>query len=104
MSLNLQEKSFFHEVSTKISKPNIFILNNRWDASASEPEFQESVSFSKYLFPPSLFTSHFWTSNNEKSSIVSKPSHPNQLLPLKKDALEKVKEVLSAALFSKFCH
>lgn len=40
---NFQEKSFFHEVSTKISKPNIFILNNRWDASASEPEFQESV-------------------------------------------------------------
>ncbi|KAL7037180.1 hypothetical protein ACKWTF_009102 [Chironomus riparius] len=39
----MQEKSFFHEVSGKISKPNIFILNNRWDASASEPECQESV-------------------------------------------------------------
>ncbi|KAI8121601.1 Transmembrane GTPase Marf [Lucilia cuprina] len=27
----------------KLSKPNIFILNNRWDASAHEPESQESV-------------------------------------------------------------
>ena len=27
----------------KLSKPNIFILNNRWDASASEPEMQEQV-------------------------------------------------------------
>ncbi|KAG5680721.1 hypothetical protein PVAND_010211 [Polypedilum vanderplanki] len=42
-TMTLAEKSFFHEVSTKISKPNIFILNNRWDASASEPEFLESV-------------------------------------------------------------
>ena len=29
----LQEKSFFHRVSERLSKPNIFILNNRWDAS-----------------------------------------------------------------------
>ncbi|KAH8386525.1 hypothetical protein KR093_001041 [Drosophila rubida] len=36
------EKQFFHTVSQKLSKPNIFILNNRWDASANEPEFQES--------------------------------------------------------------
>uniref|UniRef100_U5EVN5 Putative mitochondrial assembly regulatory factor n=1 Tax=Corethrella appendiculata TaxID=1370023 RepID=U5EVN5_9DIPT len=42
-TMTLAEKSFFHEVSTRLSKPNIFILNNRWDASASEPEFQESV-------------------------------------------------------------
>lgn len=42
-TMTLAEKSFFHEVSTKLSKPNIFVLNNRWDASASEPEFQESV-------------------------------------------------------------
>ncbi|KAI8121602.1 Transmembrane GTPase Marf [Lucilia cuprina] len=27
----------------KLSKPNIFILNNRWDASAHEPESQESA-------------------------------------------------------------
>lgn len=39
----LQEKNFFHKVSTKLSKPNIFILNNRWDASASEPEFLDEV-------------------------------------------------------------
>ncbi|KAL1388316.1 hypothetical protein pipiens_012632 [Culex pipiens pipiens] len=43
-TMTLAEKSFFHEVSTRLSKPNIFVLNNRWDASASEPEFQESVS------------------------------------------------------------
>ncbi|XP_064642270.1 mitofusin-2-like isoform X2 [Lineus longissimus] len=37
------EKNFFHKVSAKLSKPNIFILNNRWDASASEPEYMEEV-------------------------------------------------------------
>lgn len=30
-------------MSKRLSKPNIFILNNRWDASANEPESQESV-------------------------------------------------------------
>ncbi|CAH0389939.1 unnamed protein product [Bemisia tabaci] len=42
-TLMVTEKNFFHKVSTKLSKPNIFILNNRWDASASEPEFLEQV-------------------------------------------------------------
>lgn len=42
-TMTLAEKSFFHEVSQKLSKPNIFILNNRWDAAASEPEYLESV-------------------------------------------------------------
>ncbi|XP_026561514.1 mitofusin-1 [Pseudonaja textilis] len=37
------EKQFFHKVNEKLSKPNIFILNNRWDASASEPEYMEDV-------------------------------------------------------------
>ncbi|XP_014679016.1 PREDICTED: mitofusin-2-like [Priapulus caudatus] len=37
------EKNFFHKVSERLSKPNIFILNNRWDASASEPEMMEKV-------------------------------------------------------------
>lgn len=37
------EKSFFHKVNQKLSSPNIFILNNRWDASASEPEYMEEV-------------------------------------------------------------
>ena len=40
----LQEKSFFHKVNERLSSPNIFILNNRWDASASEPEYMEEVS------------------------------------------------------------
>ncbi|XP_064211171.1 transmembrane GTPase Marf isoform X1 [Tribolium castaneum] len=38
-TLMVTEKNFFHKVSTRLSKPNIFILNNRWDASATEPEF-----------------------------------------------------------------
>lgn len=42
-TMTLAEKSFFHEVSKRLSKPNIFVLNNRWDASANEPESQESV-------------------------------------------------------------
>lgn len=42
-TLMVTEKNFFHKVSTKISQPNIFILNNRWDASASEPEFLDQV-------------------------------------------------------------
>ncbi|XP_063772374.1 mitofusin-1 [Pseudophryne corroboree] len=37
------EKQFFHKVNERLSKPNIFILNNRWDASASEPEYMEDV-------------------------------------------------------------
>lgn len=37
------EKNFFHKVSDKLSKPNVFILNNRWDASANEPEMVEVV-------------------------------------------------------------
>lgn len=44
-----QEKQFFHKVNERLSKPNIFILNNRWDASASEPEYMEDVSF--FFFP-----------------------------------------------------
>lgn len=40
----LQEKSFFHKVNERLSSPNIFILNNRWDASASEPEYMDEVS------------------------------------------------------------
>ncbi|OON18461.1 dynamin family protein, partial [Opisthorchis viverrini] len=33
------EKEFFHRVSQRLSKPNIFIINNRWDASANEIEY-----------------------------------------------------------------
>lgn len=35
------EKSFFHKVSEKISKPNIFILNNRWDVVTAEGEAEK---------------------------------------------------------------
>ncbi|KAL7850965.1 hypothetical protein AOLI_G00213210 [Acnodon oligacanthus] len=37
------EKHFFHKVSERISKPNIFIVNNRWDASEVEPEYLDDV-------------------------------------------------------------
>lgn len=43
-----KEKHFFHKVNERISKPNIFILNNRWDASVLEPEYLEDVSFIAY--------------------------------------------------------
>ncbi|KAM6434848.1 LOW QUALITY PROTEIN: mitofusin-2 [Liasis olivaceus] len=44
------EKQFFHKVNARLSRPNIFILNNRWDASASEPEYVEvSVSLTLTL-------------------------------------------------------
>lgn len=39
------EKKFFHKVSERLSKPNIFVLNNRWDASANEAELVDEVSF-----------------------------------------------------------
>eukprot|EP00731_Ephydatia_muelleri_P015298 Em0008g1018a len=42
-TLMTAEKSFFHHVGERVSKPNIFILNNRWDASAQEPEMMEEV-------------------------------------------------------------
>ncbi|CAD5211562.1 unnamed protein product [Bursaphelenchus okinawaensis] len=42
-TLTQAEKSFFHRVSRKLSRPNVFILNNRWDASASEPEKQREM-------------------------------------------------------------
>lgn len=48
-----KEKHFFHKVNERLSKPNIFILNNRWDASASEPEYMEDVS------ALSVFTTNF---------------------------------------------
>ncbi|VDK27512.1 unnamed protein product [Gongylonema pulchrum] len=42
-TLTQAEKSFFHRVSMKLSKPNIFILNNRWDASAAEVENMQQI-------------------------------------------------------------
>lgn len=42
-TLMYTEKSFFYKVNEKISKPNIFIINNRWDAAASEPDYSDKV-------------------------------------------------------------
>jgi len=35
------EKKFFHKVSQRLSNPNVFIIHNRWDASAGEDEQQD---------------------------------------------------------------
>ncbi|CAK9291033.1 unnamed protein product [Gordionus sp. m RMFG-2023] len=38
------EKNFFHKVASKLSGPNIFVLNNRWDASSAfDPEIVQRV-------------------------------------------------------------
>ncbi|XP_032679202.1 transmembrane GTPase Marf isoform X2 [Odontomachus brunneus] len=42
-TLMVTEKNFFHKVSTRLSKPNIFILHNRWDASVLEAEYFDQV-------------------------------------------------------------
>lgn len=43
-TLNIAEKNFFHKVSEKLSKPNIFILNNRFDIiDQNEPESMSQV-------------------------------------------------------------
>ncbi|XP_059485368.1 transmembrane GTPase Marf [Neocloeon triangulifer] len=42
-TLMVTEKNFFHKVSQRLSKPNIFILNNRWDAAASEVDYMDQV-------------------------------------------------------------
>ena len=42
----LQERNFFLRVKEKVSRPNIFILNNRWDASASD--LQEGMTSEDY--------------------------------------------------------
>lgn len=41
--LTRTEREFFNKVNNRLSKPNIFILNNRWDATAYEPESAEEV-------------------------------------------------------------
>lgn len=42
-TLTKTEKEFFYKVSEKLSKPNVFLLNNRWDATAYELESVEEV-------------------------------------------------------------
>jgi len=42
-TLTKTEKDFFHKVSERLTKPNVFILNNRWDATAYEPDTAEIV-------------------------------------------------------------
>ena len=37
-TIMLTEKKFFHKVNERLSNPNLFIVHNRWDASAGEDE------------------------------------------------------------------
>ncbi|CAH2266418.1 jg1014 [Pararge aegeria aegeria] len=67
-TLMVTEKNFFHKVSTKISQPNIFILNNRWDASASEPEYLDQ-----------------WAANGFGDKRVFKTSKTSPLAPILAD-------------------
>lgn len=55
MCFSSKEKHFFHKVNERISQPNIFILNNRWDASVLEPEYLEDVSFMTYIMSHKLY-------------------------------------------------
>lgn len=57
---NTQEKHFFHKVNERLSKPNIFILNNRWDASANEPEYMDDVSLHSLDCPLLRFLQKLW--------------------------------------------
>lgn len=43
MLKKFKEREFFVKVNERLSKPNVFILNNRWDATAYEPEGAEEV-------------------------------------------------------------
>ncbi|KAL8569739.1 hypothetical protein ACOMHN_007262 [Nucella lapillus] len=36
-----EEKKFFHKVSSRLSKPNIFVLQNRWDVSEMEEDIDK---------------------------------------------------------------
>ncbi|UJR28761.1 hypothetical protein I4U23_009987 [Adineta vaga] len=42
-TITVSEKKFLHNVAQRLSNPNIFILMNRWDATANEPEMVDSV-------------------------------------------------------------
>lgn len=68
-----QEKSFFHKVNERLSSPNIFILNNRWDASASEPEYMEEVSqcHNIYMHSPPLWIAKSWWNTNKPTKQMS---------------------------------
>lgn len=50
-------------MSAKVSKPNVFILNNRWDASAAEPEFIDQVYVTK--------SGNFCKKNIQKFKLIS---------------------------------
>lgn len=42
-TLNIAEKNFFHKVKERLSKPNLFILNNRWDSIAGDPNYTDQA-------------------------------------------------------------
>ncbi|KAM3865634.1 mitofusin-1 [Diretmus argenteus] len=78
------EKLFFHKVSERISKPNIFVLHNRWDASVTEPEYVEEVRKQHFDRCVSFLT--------EELNVVSLDEAPGRIF------FVSAKEVLSSRM------
>uniref|UniRef100_A0A915J964 Dynamin-type G domain-containing protein n=1 Tax=Romanomermis culicivorax TaxID=13658 RepID=A0A915J964_ROMCU len=57
-TLTQTEKNFFHRVNDKLSRPNIFILNNRWDASAVESDMIDKIIKRRLLSIPKVKDQH----------------------------------------------
>lgn len=43
-SIDDAEKDFFHKVKERLSKPNLFILINKWDSIAGDPEYIDEAN------------------------------------------------------------
>jgi len=65
-TIMLTEKKFFHKVSERLSNPNIFILHNRWDASAGEDE-QDQVRNQHKERAVAFLTSELGICNKEEA-------------------------------------
>ncbi|KAK3104427.1 hypothetical protein FSP39_001827 [Pinctada imbricata] len=92
------EKNFFHKVSSRLSKPNIFILQNRWDVSVSEEEadqvkeqhYQRNVDFLsnelKVVDKQEAKNRIFFVSSKE--ALISR-LHEDNLTPTPSGSLQK---------------
>lgn len=68
-TLMQSEKKFFHRVSERLSKPNIFIINNRWDMSESDPdrEMVEKVKSQHLRFASNFLVNDLKVANETTS-------------------------------------
>ncbi|XP_049659102.1 mitofusin-1 isoform X3 [Accipiter gentilis] len=111
------EKHFFHKVNERLSKPNIFILNNRWDASASEPEYMEDVEHLQKDFKQDSRNFNILSRYLRVHSMEEREDQKdrldfvrNQLNILTEDTKEKIKRVteevenkVSSAMTDEIC-